>query len=282
MRRCKQLYSAGKKQPLLNITVIAVLLVFIVFALNKQGPSPHNGKGTCLDCHLHNPEKSHEDNKKMMKKDVDVLCKQCHQIQQGLSHPSNRQAMRQIPKELPLDWAGRITCVTCHYPHRTDQPDVTGFRIRTETIGRPFCQNCHNDLHDRITNKHSKSLDLSHIGGVGSNRDARAILDQTSLQCLSCHDGTVARTSPVKLPNGIQRGAWQHAKIGLSHPIGVNYPPPYNMRTRYRPTEMLNPKIRLFDGKLGCCTCHEPYSDKKHGLVMSNERSELCLQCHIM
>jgi len=36
----------------------------------------------------------------------------------------------------------------------------------------------------------------------------------------------------------------------------------------------------LFDGKVGCLSCHNPYGDKKYSLVMENKRSGLCLACH--
>jgi predicted CXXCH cytochrome family protein len=36
----------------------------------------------------------------------------------------------------------------------------------------------------------------------------------------------------------------------------------------------------LFDGNLGCGSCHSAYSKEPHLLVMNNRGSKLCLSCH--
>jgi predicted CXXCH cytochrome family protein len=65
------------------------------------------------------------------------------------------------------------------------------------------------------------------------------------------------------------------------HPIGVRY-------TQRRaagaaslvPASALDSRIQLFDNQVGCNSCHSPFSTEKGLLVMSNERSGLCLSCH--
>jgi len=47
-----------------------------------------------------------------------------------------------------------------------------------------------------------------------------------------------------------------------------------------KPAEMLDERIRLFDSRVGCGTCHSLYSKRAALLVMSNSRSNLCLSCH--
>ncbi|WP_243688226.1 cytochrome c3 family protein [Geotalea toluenoxydans] len=37
----------------------------------------------------------------------------------------------------------------------------------------------------------------------------------------------------------------------------------------------------LVDGRVGCLTCHDPLNRKAPHLVASNDRSNLCLTCHI-
>jgi predicted CXXCH cytochrome family protein len=40
-------------------------------------------------------------------------------------------------------------------------------------------------------------------------------------------------------------------------------------------------RLRLFGGTLQCATCHHPHDDSNGKfLVMSNDRSALCLKCH--
>jgi len=40
-------------------------------------------------------------------------------------------------------------------------------------------------------------------------------------------------------------------------------------------------ELRLYDGKIGCGTCHNAFSKEKSMLVINNRRSRLCLECHI-
>jgi predicted CXXCH cytochrome family protein len=40
------------------------------------------------------------------------------------------------------------------------------------------------------------------------------------------------------------------------------------------------PQIRLFDGRLGCGSCHSLYSQQQKKLVMSNQNGKLCIKCH--
>jgi predicted CXXCH cytochrome family protein len=48
----------------------------------------------------------------------------------------------------------------------------------------------------------------------------------------------------------------------------------------YRPASMLDPKMVLVNGKVGCLTCHNPLNPERNHLVMSDHRSALCLSCH--
>ncbi|HYS43305.1 MAG TPA: cytochrome c3 family protein, partial [Geobacteraceae bacterium] len=48
----------------------------------------------------------------------------------------------------------------------------------------------------------------------------------------------------------------------------------------YKQASMLNPKMLLVNGKVGCLTCHNPLNPDKSHLVMSDYRSALCLTCH--
>jgi predicted CXXCH cytochrome family protein len=50
---------------------------------------------------------------------------------------------------------------------------------------------------------------------------------------------------------------------------------------RYAPAEALAPEIRLFGGKIGCGTCHNGFSKEKGLLVIANQRSMLCMECHM-
>ncbi|NNK62673.1 MAG: hypothetical protein HKO98_05620 [Gemmatimonadetes bacterium] len=54
-------------------------------------------------------------------------------------------------------------------------------------------------------------------------------------------------------------------------------PDPYD---GLRHPDLVDPRIRLFDGNLGCGSCHSVYAGEPGLLVMRNERSRLCTSCH--
>lgn len=266
------------------LLVLAVVTVVVLAATVKQltarETSPHDGEADCGVCHLNSPETAAESGEKMLLvQDVDKLCQACHEMDPGLSHPSHVTSTREIPPEFPLDWAGRLVCTTCHYTHREGHSDKTGYMIRTESIGRQLCERCHPDLGSRGGGKHAASFNRTHLDAALAV-NARSGLDRVSLECLGCHDGTIAKMKSA--PVARSGSMWEHSSIGLSHPIGVDYPPRSAGRTKYRAREAVDPRIRFFDGKLGCCSCHEAFFNEKHGLVMSNNRSALCLECHDM
>ena len=111
-----------------------------------------------------------------------------------------------------------------------------------------------------------------------------AELNKASLLCLGCHDGVAAPDiySGVHATRLAQQlGSSQLGITGLqSHPIGVQYPvadPKFNAPAAVQADGLLLP-----DGRIQCTTCHDPHNTGRHGrmLVISNDRSRLCLSCH--
>jgi predicted CXXCH cytochrome family protein len=95
---------------------------------------------------------------------------------------------------------------------------------------------------------------------------------------MTCHDGAIAGDA----------GGHQTRRLAFDgsteHPVGVEL----RDRNVGQPDEILfvghsalDPRIRLFDGKVGCGSCHNQYSSRESLLVMSNHQSRLCLACHI-
>ncbi len=129
---------------------------------------------------------------------------------------------------------------------------------------------------------HAQSLNRAHLA-MPTNSNAMAgggasSLDQETRSCVSCHDGTIAGDAA-----GVRTPA-----IGgheADHPVGVLYRDralaggkPLDMPLS--PAFRLGDKVRLFDNRVGCGSCHSLYSSEKHLLVMSNYGSKLCLTCH--
>jgi predicted CXXCH cytochrome family protein len=105
-------------------------------------------------------------------------------------------------------------------------------------------------------------------------------IDSFSKDCLGCHDGLRATDVTVdyrNIPGSSRMGG--HVS-GKDHPIGMDYASYTAFGRGYKTASMLNPKMVLVNGKVGCLTCHNPLNPEKSHLVMSDYRSALCLACH--
>ncbi len=122
---------------------------------------------------------------------------------------------------------------------------------------------------------------------LGLSSPGYALLDPDSIECLSCHDASVASDVTLQvcsLPD-------------CDHPLGVDYVMAASSNYGLRQPFDLDPSIKLVNNNIGCATCHVPYSPDDHTilsamrgtvypespdpmLVMDNRRSELCLGCH--
>lgn len=93
--------------------------------------------------------------------------------------------------------------------------------------------------------------------------------------CLGCHDGTLAPSSLGPSDKG-RGGRMQNKGMPGLHPVEVLYP----IGDRgYRATDELPSAMLMTGGCVTCVTCHR-LDSKDHELVVSNQRSELCLTCH--
>lgn len=207
-------------------------------------------------------------------------CINCHRMETGFSHPVGVIPSMPIPRHLPLV-NGRIGCATCHEggsgaDHTRSQLQKTSL-LRDDGLGN-LCAQCH--LGGGSRSWHT-TQGKAHLRWEGRNSRSTGELlgglDRESRDCLSCHDGTIARdvtASPTgDLPD--------HAK---GHPIGSVYKAAApNRRTGENGyTFSLDPRVRLFEGTVGCGSCHSPYSREENSLVMPNHGSRLCLTCHQM
>jgi predicted CXXCH cytochrome family protein len=110
-------------------------------------------------------------------------------------------------------------------------------------------------------------------------------LDDSTLLCLSCHDGVMApdvfsfaHAMKSATPLGT---SWIGSGSLTSHPIGVKYPlanPTYNPEAAVT----ADGRIKLPNGRVQCISCHDAHNTHRiRGmLVNSNDGSRLCLSCH--
>jgi predicted CXXCH cytochrome family protein len=95
---------------------------------------------------------------------------------------------------------------------------------------------------------------------------------------MSCHDGTTAGDA------GWHAGKSSRSTTERDHPVGVKYRDKSasagSEDVHLVSEKALDPRVRLFNSAVGCGSCHSVYSQTDSLLVVSNQRSQLCLKCH--
>lgn len=204
---------------------------------------------------------------------TDSRCGGCHATATGLSHPVGVQPSMPVPADLPLE-QGQITCVTCH----DDSSAEAHARARLQhnsllRTNADLCSQCHDQSIMTRQSMHGSALGQAHLAWPGQPRHTDTHDSDRTNTCLSCHDGSLASDPGVRVGAG--------ARSDTDHPIGIVYSPRSMAKVRTLvPAAMLDSRIRLFDGKVGCGSCHSPYSSREKLLIMSNRDSALCLSCH--
>lgn len=249
--------------------IIVLLVTFAAAAVYALSGRQHDFvERECSLCH-YDVNKEPGD----IKPTVTLACNACHSKErQQRSHPVDIYPVLSIPADMPLV-DGRFVCITCHYTHpgkETNFPEDNHL-LRRLSKGIYFCMTCHEidkDKHIVVENIHP---------GTYRVKDHSTRIDSMSLTCIECHDSYI--NSPVGF---LGAGSWSHFQKNFRHPIGIEYDRVSVRNSRnFNPSNMLSKEVRLYDGKIGCGTCHTIYSKERNMLVMDNLRSKLCFQCHI-
>lgn len=251
---------------------------FIMFAFFIFGVCAfriHDFQGRCSLCHVNAQGSSGAPSDLSFTDEIDKLCAKCHDIANQRSHPIKVKPQKNIPLSAHLDKNGLMSCSTCHDVHKEDKTsnkfELSGL-LWGHIKGRAFCDLCHNKESIGSSWRHQTAIVYAHSQGKLIQNAKGAFLDKFSSECLSCHDGSISKFPRVE----VKQGVWQHG-IGISHPVGVEYP----RGEDFKFADSLPKEVRLFDGKIGCLSCHEIYNSKvKNMLAMSNAKSRLCLACH--
>ncbi|NOX25002.1 MAG: hypothetical protein GXP59_02590 [Deltaproteobacteria bacterium] len=243
---------------LLTLAVSAAALV-----LSSQKPHQFSAD-QCLICHT--DAKGGDDD---LRSDITEACATCHPtLRNYQAHPTDIIPRIPIPADMLLI-NGRLTCITCHDVH--DKSEHHRNFLRRGVSGKPFCLICHDvdaEGHLFIGTTHNGNYKVS---------DPTSQIDSTTLLCLECHSDRIDA-----LDKGLGAGTWSHSDGRSEHPVGVSYEEAYRKHPRaYVPPGMLNKGLELYDGKIGCGTCHNPYTGKKNMLTVGNKHSTLCFACHI-
>jgi len=165
-------------------------------------------------------------------------------------------------------------CVTCHAPHLPDAALTTPLWNHTLST----------QTYQTYT---SPTMD-STPGGLGSGT--------VSDLCLSCHDGTVATGSYYNGPTPTYTvGTWSVDATGVltgtpdmctdlrnDHPVDMTYTAAHPDVVSGDLEDPGTIALPLFDPTVQRATCHDAHdATNTPCLVVTNDASNLCLECHI-
>lgn len=216
---------------------------------------------------------------------MDHLCQTCHPEfennaapEKNLSFDPGRNAHASlvtpdypagttIPSDLWLDALGRVNCATCHDPH---PKKISENLLRGKKAGNAFCQECHT-----TTDTHAAAVSVAHSKArtePDPSGTTDGVLDKVSQSCEGCHDGT------TDIPRAAYCVLGREGQCA-GHIIGMDYDNAVS-ESNGALRSSLDPRISLYEGKVGCASCHNIYSDEPKLLVFSNSGSALCFACH--
>lgn len=248
-------------------SAIVSVAVVSLYVTNAVGNKPFHPNLECAGCHLAG-QGTNKSNASKLTSSQEALCGQCHRGALELSHPSGFKPGRKLPAAYPLDWKGDMTCSSCHNIHQG-----TDGLMRGDKSGKALCMSCHDERF--FVQMADKGISLQRLGhlSVKPNELVRE-LDPYSVQCLDCH----LNAGDAPQVNLDTAGVLRHSG-GVNHPIGVNYDKARRSGL-YKAFSQLRHGIKLPQGKVSCVSCHVGYSKQHGALVMSNQGSALCLECH--
>ncbi len=260
--------TPGKSFGLLAALAVSTLLGTVPVAFGGANPLPARPAAAVPvngSARLHPSTRSNQS------------CSQCHEVTAGMSHPVDVRPSMTVPEGLPLE-GGHLVCTTCHEADPAGKPLDSS--LLRDIGSRLICSQCHTQVSGQGRSEHAGGMLKAHSGQgmFGNSRghsDSRG-LDDESRECMSCHDGNFASDAGRQVAGG-----GLELETSREHPVGVEYRPGKPMsELRLKPAERLDPRVRLFDGVVGCGSCHSVYSKQPGLLVKNNVRSELCMSCH--
>jgi nitrate reductase cytochrome c-type subunit len=108
----------------------------------------------------------------------------------------------------------------------------------------------------------------------------KVTIDSFSLDCILCHDGMNAKYHDIRYRNDHNDRISLESVLG-SHPIGMSYGAMAYANAKLRHLSSISGTMVLVDGRVGCLSCHNLLNPEKFHLSSTNDKSELCLQCHV-
>jgi len=115
--------------------------------------------------------------------------------------------------------------------------------------------------------------------GRTSGMSLNGMLDPLAIQCLTCHDGTLASGVRYRISEGNFYQIKSIETIKGAHPVGMNYEKASANR-EFEAAETLPADMVLMYGSVGCVTCHNLLGNNTFYHPVDNATSGLCFSCH--
>jgi predicted CXXCH cytochrome family protein len=225
---------------------------------------PHAGI-SCAKCHLGTAARTLATSTAGDADPRSRTCRTCHRSLNGRSSAA---------AALGFHAGDRADCAGCHVFHQAGRLKSAVGEVRLEAglqqAVSSHCAGCHVEGAPlaAMTGAHRTAAILYHQG-------AGILAEQTPSQgCLNCHAAGAAN-------------AWQSRTVEerlvfsehATHPLGVAVVPGSGQDER-RIRERIDPRLRLFDGRIECQTCHSLTASTPDLLVGFDTPRDLCLGCH--
>jgi len=283
---------------------VIVLIAWIIFVpLNvfaakqpQKYTSLHHFQLPCGNCHMPGSTDSSDQLQEkniawQVSGDINQQCATpgCHDFDPMLSHPVGVRSQGVFPTDMPLDNDMRITCLTCHDKPRSSEnsidPNSGSERSLRTPQGIEFCVSCHMKMGGTtIKQSHWQFSARAHLLSekppfkeTANFEQFFGGIDPESRSCLSCHDNISVNIPAQNETTRQKKRRWQKM---TDHPIGMEYGDVALRRINSYKFPLIDDRIRMFNGRVGCGSCHSLYAQTKDHLVERNERGILCRKCH--
>lgn len=284
----------GKGAYIVFLAGIVLVPPSILAESQSQEQTPlHHFQLPCGNCHLPEPPDSTDELKKRasawsVNGDINRLCSTlgCHDFDPAMNHPVGVRPQGTIPADIPLDKNSHITCLTCHdKPASSDNTEEVFDRYLYLPQGIKLCGSCHTRMGGTLVKQsHWQFSTRAHLVSKKSRFHEPASLqhfpgniDAESRSCLTCHDNITVTIPPLYETIKQKKRRWRRM---TDHPIGMEYRSVAFRKIGGYKFPLMGDKIRLFNGRVGCGSCHSLYAKTKHHLVERYERGILCRKCH--
>jgi predicted CXXCH cytochrome family protein len=243
-----------------------VLLAALLLAATPATAGGHDFTGKCSSCHLSDPRGGTV----LFTVGVDSLCRECHPPLQSHAHPSDVVPTMKLPPGFWVDASRRLTCAACHDPH-PDAGAQAPALLRGNADDTGFCRLCHPEA-VTAEGRHLAASFVAHpkrYTAPGNNPSPER-LDALSSVCMECHGGA-GGPSTMFCTLGTKGNC-------TGHVLGVVYDEAASRHDFLQPRASLPDGISLYEGKVGCLSCHSLYSQAPKLL----SATPLCTSCHKM